>query len=79
MIRVMHSRTPLYKCIPTVHCRIAYFNKMEEYYKKVPKVPFEQKKFILFISKNALNQNKGNLSNYHLQKQGFHGTLHHSI
>jgi len=67
-------QNPLYKCIPTVHCRIAYFNMLEDHYKKIPKVPFEQKKFILFISKNNLNQNKKNLA-VHLQKQGF--TVHY--
>ena len=67
-------QNPLYKCIPTVHCRIAYFNMLEDHYKKIPKVPFEQKKFILFISKNRLNQNKSKLF-AHLQKQGF--TVHH--
>ena len=38
---------------------------MKEYYKKlIPKVPFEKKKFILFISKNGLNKNKENLISY---------------
>ena len=67
-------QTPLYKCIPTVHCRISYFNMLEEHYKTIPKVPFKQKKFILFISKNSLNQNKASLFDY-LRKKGF--AVHH--
>lgn len=60
--------TPLYKCIPTIYCRISYFERMKEYYKKIiPKVPFKKKKFILFISTNGLNKNKRNLMS-HLTK-----------
>ena len=44
--------TSAYKCIPAIHCRIQYYNNMKTYYKKlIPKIPFEKKKFILFISK----------------------------
>ncbi len=60
-------QTPLYKCIPTVHCRISYFNRAREYYKKIPKTPFEKKKFILFISKNVLNSNKQRLMEHLVQ------------
>ena len=74
MIRVMLVQNPLYKCIPTVHCRISYFKMLEDHYKTIAKVPFEQKKFILFISKNKLNQNKSNLLVY-LKMKGF--TVHH--
>jgi|TARA_B110001450_G_C17624417_1_gene482561 hypothetical protein len=54
--------TSTYKCIPAIHCRTQYYNNMETYYKKlIPKIPFEKKKFILFISKNILNKNKQGL------------------
>jgi len=59
------TSTPLYKCIPTVFCRIAYYNKMGAVYRNcIQDVPFEKKHFILFISKNNLNSNKRNLYSF---------------
>ena len=52
------SETPDYKIIPAIFCRIAYYQKVKEYWKQKYHVPFSQKKFILFTSRNPLNQNK---------------------
>jgi hypothetical protein len=50
--------TPDYKIIPNIYCRINHYNKVKEYWKQKYHVPFEQKKFVLFTSRNALNTNK---------------------
>jgi hypothetical protein len=51
-----HQEIP--KMIPTVNFRIEYFKNIQEEYKHMKKIPFEEKKFCLFTSQNLLNQNK---------------------
>lgn len=58
------------KVIPTIHCRIRYYNIMKQYYlDNIVETPFHKKKFILFISKNNYNENKILLMN-NLKKNG---------
>jgi hypothetical protein len=52
-----------YKIIPTIFCRIAYYNKVKTYWKQRFHVPFAEKKFILFTSQNQANNNKSILYN----------------
>jgi len=52
---------------PTVYFRVDYFNRIKENYKL--EVPWEMKKFCLFISQNFLNPNKERLVN-ELAKMG---------
>ena len=47
-----------YKIIPTIFCRINYYNKVKDYWKSKLNVPFSEKKFVLVTSRNALNPNK---------------------
>ena len=57
--------TPQYKCIPTIFFRLSYFERMEKKYRmSVPDFPFEQKRDILFISKNHLNPNKNKFAQF---------------
>jgi hypothetical protein len=46
------------KMIPTIHFRMNYFKKIQEEWKNIKKIPFEEKKFCLFTSQNLLNENK---------------------
>ena len=50
---------PLEHIIPTVYYRIKYFNTINPQFEQIRNsVPFEQKKFCLFTSRNGLNSNK---------------------
>ena len=49
------------KIIPAIFCRIQYYEQVKEYWKKKSQVPFSQKKFILFTSRNPANENKQRL------------------
>ena len=53
--------TEHYKIIPAILCRIQYYEQVKEYWKKKCQVPFSQKRFILFTSRNPANENKRRL------------------
>ena len=51
------------KIIPVVDYRIKYFKKVYNQWSKDFNVPFEKKKFCLFVSANSLNSNKQKVCN----------------
>ena len=63
------SETLDYKIIPNIYCRINHYEKVKEYWKQKYHVPFSEKKFVLFTSRNPANQNKLTLHNL-LEKVG---------
>ena len=45
--------------IPAIYCRVKYFNSIYDNFENIRNaIPYENKKFCLFISKNRLNSNK---------------------
>ena len=50
---------PIANIIPAVYCRVKYFNSIYPQFETIRStIPFEQKKFCLFTSRNGLNPNK---------------------
>jgi hypothetical protein len=49
---------PIGNIIPAVYCRVKYFNSIYQQFETTRSIPFEQKKFCLFTSRNGLNSNK---------------------
>lgn len=53
---VIRNKIP--RALPIIFYQLVYYNKMKETMKHLCSVPFEEKKFCLFISQNNLNDNK---------------------
>lgn len=50
---------PVGNIIPAVYCRVRYFNSIYSQFESIRNsIPFENKKFCLFTSRNGLNSNK---------------------
>ena len=61
------------KVIPTVLCRINYFNKIEKTKILEQEIPFSKKMFLLITSRNMHNTNKMDL----IEKLKKYGIVHH--
>ena len=49
-----HDRT----IIPVIHCRLSYYNRVQNDFAHLMTTRFEDKKFALFVSQSVLNKNK---------------------
>ena len=58
------------KAIPSIYFRMQYFKEIEDKFKTEMNIPFEEKKFCLFISQNIFNPNKVNILQYLQQHYG---------
>ena len=55
---------PIDNIIPAVYCRVRYFNSIYSSFETIRNsIPFENKKFCLFTSRNGLNNNKQTVIN----------------